>query len=298
METPLSFSQRAGYTPVPIELQTESMDKTLRGDLWNLLLEYYFDFIYYESGYSRDLYNRNLPTRYAKGFKLAQGLWRDFFHKGVDRISPTIWDFKQTVHGWYDKAEWYRVYDLIEFVFGELEDPVETEDFTGALNEILEQSRAGYRMIGGLITPITDSASLQAVEAALQQTGDRFGGARAHLEAALRLMSDREHPDWRNSIKESISAVEALCALIAEDSSSSLGGAIKLIQKKGTVPLHPSLAEGFKKLYGYTSDGDGIRHAMMDEPAIAFEDALYMLASCSAFVSYLIVKADKSGLFH
>ena len=297
MATPLSFSQRAGYTPVPIELQTESMDRVLRSDLWNLLLEYCFDFIYYDNSFHRELYNKNIPLERVEGFWFAQSLWKDFFHQGLDRIPRTVWAFKQAVRDWYDKAEWYRVYDLIEFIFGELEDPAEIEDFTGALNEILEQNRAGYRMVGGLITPITDSASLQAVEAALQQTGDRCGGARAHLEAALRLMSDRERPDWRNSIKESISAVEALCALIAGDSCASLGGALKLIQKKGTVPLHPSLASGFEKLYGYTSDGDGIRHAMMDEPDLAFEDALYMLASCSAFVSYLIVKADKSGLF-
>lgn len=35
---------------------------------------------------------------------------------------------------------------------------------------------------------------------------------------------------------------------------------------------------------------------MMSEPNLDQEDALYMLVICSAFVNYLIVKADKSGL--
>ena len=122
MATPLSFSQRAGYTPVPIELQTESMDRVLRSDLWNLLLEYYFNFIYYKPYDHRYLYDRNVAIDRVDGFDLAQSLWKDFFHQGLDRIPRTVWAFKQAVRDWYDKAEWYRVYDLIEFIFGELED--------------------------------------------------------------------------------------------------------------------------------------------------------------------------------
>jgi hypothetical protein len=49
-------------------------------------------------------------------------------------------------------------------------------------------------------------------------------------------------------------------------------------------------------MYGYTSDAQGIRHALMDEPNLSFEDAKFMLVSCSAFVNYLIAKAAKAGI--
>jgi hypothetical protein len=55
--------------------------------------------------------------------------------------------------------------------------------------------------------------------------------------------------------------------------------------------LHPALAEGLSKLYGWTSDAEGIRHALMDEPSLSFAEAKYMLVSCSAFVNYLTAKA-------
>lgn len=60
--------------------------------------------------------------------------------------------------------------------------------------------------------------------------------------------------------------------------------------------MHSDLKEAFKKLYGYTSDADGIRHALMDESNLDFEDAKFMLVSCSAFTNYLIAKAAKSNI--
>lgn len=47
-------------------------------------------------------------------------------------------------------------------------------------------------------------------------------------------------------------------------------------------------------LYGYISDANGIRHAgNIGGPSSTFEEAKFMLVSCSAFVNYLIaVSAD------
>jgi hypothetical protein len=50
---------------------------------------------------------------------------------------------------------------------------------------------------------------------------------------------------------------------------------------------------GFASLYGYTSDNQGIRHAHLNEPSSKPDEAeaLFMIGSCAAFVSYLINKA-------
>jgi len=110
----------------------------------------------------------------------------------------------------------------------------------------------------------------------------------------LNKLSDKKNPDYRNSIKESISAVESICQQITQDPKAELGKALKTIKTK--LSIHGALEQGFIKIYGYTSDGDGIRHALMDEPNLDQEDALYMLITCSSFVNYLIIKANKIGL--
>ena len=60
------------------------------------------------------------------------------------------------------------------------------------------------------------------------------------------------------------------------------------------------MKEAFIKLYHYTSGADGIRHAigLLEEPNLSFEDAKFMLVSCSTFINYLISKASKAGLFN
>jgi len=52
--------------------------------------------------------------------------------------------------------------------------------------------------------------------------------------------------------------------------------------------LHPALKGAFDKLYGYTSDADGIRHALLEEDKVTFEQAKFMLVVCSAFTNYVV----------
>jgi len=49
-------------------------------------------------------------------------------------------------------------------------------------------------------------------------------------------------------------------------------------------------------IYGYTNDEGGIRHSMLDEAKVDFEDSKFMLVACSAFVNYLIMKTEKAGI--
>jgi len=121
------------------------------------------------------------------------------------------------------------------------------------------------------------------VEDALSQ--DISHGVREHIEAAARHHSNREAPDYRNSIKESISAVEAAVSSVLGKKSYGIRP-IKVVAEE--LGLHPALIQGFVKLYGYTSDADGIRHALMDKANITQEDAKYMLVSCAAFSNYLL----------
>ncbi len=129
----------------------------------------------------------------------------------------------------------------------------------------------------------------------LQHQRDRvLGGAYTHLRAALEKLSDREEPDYRNSIKESISAVESVARAIASDEKATLGDALKVLESK--IDIHKSLKSAFSSLYGYTSDEEGIRHALNDAPNVDFDDAKFMLVTCSAFVSFLLGKCAKVGI--
>ena len=124
---------------------------------------------------------------------------------------------------------------------------------------VLATEMAAYRFIDGKIIDITGEQEREMLEEALGDT--RFAGVLSHLERALALLADRKQPDYRNSIKESISAVEAMARVVSGNDKATLGEALKLLEKSGK--LHAALKDGFSKLYGYTSDEHGIRHAML-----------------------------------
>ncbi|WP_198032458.1 AbiJ-NTD4 domain-containing protein, partial [Aerolutibacter daejeonensis] len=189
----------------------------------------------------------------------------------------------------YFSSPWNECYDMIEFCVS-----YAPENMSKALvrmsNRVLEEHISGYRLINGQIAPITSEDEISSIESAIGNSALN-AGARAHFRSALEKLSDRAAPDHRNSIKESISAVEAVCQQITGAPSATLGQALKPLEDKGLI--HPALKSALSKLYGYTSDSGGIRHAMLEETSITFVDSKFMLVACTAFVNYLI---DKSRL--
>ncbi len=63
------------------------------------------------------------------------------------------------------------------------------------------------------------------------------------------------------------------------------------------IQLHSVLKGGLEKIYGWTSDDGGIRHALMEgDTPPTFADAKFMLVACSALMNYLTTKAAENGL--
>jgi hypothetical protein len=61
-------------------------------------------------------------------------------------------------------------------------------------------------------------------------------------------LSDRRTPDYRNSVKESIYAVESLVATLVGIEKGTLGQWIKKLEEE--IGLHPALWTAFSSLYG------------------------------------------------
>ncbi|MDX1996106.1 MAG: hypothetical protein SF066_00185 [Thermoanaerobaculia bacterium] len=272
-----SFSQRQGLKPVAEVAQVGAMSAELRNSLWNALDEA----IWSTQGFLR---SHRYETARMEAFSRA--LWADYFKKPVDsrpgsgspsRGSHILKEIREYFFG----CEWYEVYDLLEFVvrIQSIEEPHLPDE----LNQVLSRELSGYRFIDGTLAEITDPQESQMLVETLADT--RFAPVTSHLKRGLHLLADRKQPDYRNSIKESISAVEAMARIVSKNPKATLGEALKVLEKNGH--LHAALKEGFAKLYGYTSDEAGIRHAMLEEPNLDQSDARYFLLSCTSFINYL-----------
>lgn len=278
------FSQRMGIKPVKTVIQVDSIDDDLRNSLWNALCLFYW----------REVRARRISDSTNSDIKiLLMKLWVHYFKKPIDTLSEFWPDVRGEIRDYFFNCEWYEVYDFIEFIANHYPDHRVNQEFMNFCNVLLERELSAYRFVGGRITQITSEEEISEIEEALEISG-RLKPVYTHLKRALALLADRKSPDYRNSVKESISAVEAICKLITKKEKATLGQALNEIADK--VDLHPALRNAFSSLYGYTSDAEGIRHALLDEPKLSFEDAKFMLVSCSAFINYLFSKLSKAGI--
>lgn len=274
----MRFSQRIGKREVKTELDKEGLSSELKNSLWTLVLELVIN-------------AKSNEKRYGEAqsdlFSYFKDLWIFFYKRPIDNLpySYGTVEFREAisiVRDWYFKADWDLVLDFIEFT-SEYE-----PNFKDICNSFLKRELSAYRFVNGKLVEINSKEEIIEVETAIKNS-DKFSSVKTHITTALDLLSDKKKPDYRNSIKESISAVESLAKIITKNDKTTLGQALKEIESKHNIPS--SLKTAFSALYGYTSDEGGIRHSLIETGVtVDIEEARFMLIACSAFINYLISK--------
>lgn len=286
------FSEAHGMGSCVTQMQLDDLDDRTRNILFNIIsvsLYRYFNRDKFYDRYGSPLYNQEnqlcqLIFTYVLGIRFNASLHYDM-HNLIPYIEKII-----------SNAPYNEVFDLLEKLYTyHYHDIQQKEPIDQIINSVFEQEYVGYRFVDGRIVPITDENEIKSIEDACS---GEFEGPRTHIKKAVGFIADRERKDYKNCIKESISAVESICSIIAGQKKSSLDDALKNLQKKG-VKIHPQLELAFSKLYAYTNSEKGVRHANgMFESEVTFEEAKFMLVSCSAFVNYLTANYGKVGGEH
>jgi len=293
------FSERYGYadTKDKRSLYKEYVDSRLINRIWNR-----FESFVFMNGYN---------SREVK--KILIKIWDNLLGKDLAEIKR-LWDcppnisrtesdevtiynntlqlVKTNLFSSFNE-KWYAIYDFIEFFLNTFKGKKLKDKLRSSLNKVFEEEQVPYRIIEIYVVPIEENLEIDDINSVLQKIDeeDKFLPVRKHIKKALEHISRKPNPDYKNSIKESISAVEAIARILTEE-KRSLGELIN------NLNIHKSLIKGFKSLYGWTSDDEGIRHSFYKgEPLSAnFEEARYMLVTCSAFVNYLIEKYRKGEI--
>jgi len=178
------------------------------------------------------------------------------------------------------QLEWNKVYDFLEFLISVNAYDQNKNNFIDKLNQVFIDERAPYKIIDGLVVPLVSEIEVEEVEKAIE---GKYAAVSGHIKKALELYRKRPTADYENSIKESISAVEALARIILKKPSATLG------HLADQLNIHPAFRDAIKKLYGWTSDEGGIRHSDNNKKLNVDEkEARYMLVQCSALVNYTI----------
>lgn len=273
------FSERYGFKSVREVIQVDSMDDALRSGVWSIIKMHVWDHV------ERPKYGYNLVDGHNHYVvDLLKKLWLNYFKYPLDTLGDSWATVQPGLRKHFFGCQWYEVYDFVEFIATAYARRGFKEPFIADCNSLFAREVSAYRFVDDIVVRITTDAEIQAIERALDEAE---GGVRIHLQRSLELLSSRSAPDYRNSIKESISAVESLVAIVL-GAKGTLGQLLKKMEEdKG---LHTALKSAFSNLYGYTSDEGGIRHALLEKESVDYEEAIFFNVVCSAFISYVYGK--------
>lgn len=239
----------------------------LEEDLSDFDLFLIVDNFYYDSS----LYNYNLFTI-------------DINKLNMNKMTTLIMEYYKQIE------EWYIIFDFIEFLLktNNISEKLKS-DLIVMINDDFKKHNAQYNIINKSIVPLNNKNEINEIEQALN-LDDEFLNVKILINKSLELLSNRENPDYENSIKEAIGAVESL-SMILTGEKESLG---KLTNK---LKVHPAFKGALNKLFGWTSADGNIRHGSSEKPSREYyNEAKFMIVTCSAYINYIIAEHAEGNI--
>ena len=280
----LTFSQRCGYEPLPEPMQLEELSDDLRREIWNATREFL------ESQIQPNPFRRVYFIKEACRF--IERVLGKLLKKPEDEIDTSYEKVINPLKDWILRGRFNVVLDLAQFMvndrkYGEkLVKPIGESFEICAAAYYLDISSRPYRFF-----PRSNEAQGEATQKSIKTIRDGgMEGAATHLRDAAAHINARQFAD---SISDSIHAVESVARRI-DPKSNTLGDALKALEKKGLL-TNGQLKTGFEKIYAYTNNEEGIRHAQVfkDSPDVGLDEAMFMFGACASFAAYLVNKHHK-----
>jgi hypothetical protein len=290
MESVDRFSIREGCADPHNILLFQKMTKQLINKIWNCIYQLYL----FDSKNNNNFtgFNHRLDSDFTIKKRLYYDIWAYFLAFQIDQRPYSIEEVDEEIKKAVN-AKWYRIYELVEFIIEREMKNSLTDNFIIKLNQILEEEHSAYRFSNQIFTSIINENEIESVSNALNTF---FSPSQEFIKKAFIEFSNLKNPDYPNTIKDSLCAVESLCKIIANNGAKTLPDTLPILKNEANIELHPSLAKSLDSLYGYRNVKSGVSHGGTVQSNEGFEEAKFFLITCSEWINYLTEKAIKKGI--
>jgi len=277
----LTFEQREGVAPLPRQLELGEISNELRAIVWHI-----FD-VHIEAK-SSSMGGASWIDDPWKSILREKWVFRDHrLEPYSSRYKDRMADLKKVV----EYGDYGQFLGLLEWILRRQACP---KKFRDHVTWALVKAKSAYRVIDGdTILAISDEAEAETMNKVLGELkAAGLTAPRTHLKRSAEHLTAGL---WADAVRESVHAVESVARLLSPG-ETGLGPALHSLEKAARI--HPALKAGFKSIYGYSSDEQGIRHPLVEDHAAQVDetDAIFMLGACASFVSYLIGKGRHAGI--
>ena len=269
----LTFSQAQGYEELPQPLKLEELNQEARTQLWSVLYHYVSKSSDYYVGGAWE--------------SILRALHMDFHRLPLDEFNDDFQHFTNEYKSFFMYETFNRVFDLLQTIMRYQQC---SPAFIKTIANTFQRCRLAYVVDTShpptIYPAATEDEGKAVIQATRELTKAGLTGAVSHLQQASNCINAGDYP---GAVRESIHAVESTARQI-DPKARTLEPALKTLEEAGA--LHPALKQAFSNLYGYTSDEQGIRHALIDNPRsnVGQDEAIFMLGACASFSSYLARK--------
>ena len=215
----------------------------------------------------------------------------------------TAWAWTQ-IYSELTCLDWEKAYDFCERIYSHLTQDVQhymldertittkaqaQAFFAEELQRLFEEESLGYEFRDGLVQKRGKPHTTDQVHKAERTLVDqRLDAARMHFSKALGYFRDRKKPDYANTVKEAVCAVEAAAKeLFAQSNAKTLGEFINwaVSEKQNLVPK--MIGQTFIGLYGFRGSGEGVTHGATSGGAVTAELSEYVLGVAASQILLL-----------
>lgn len=158
------------------------------------------------------------------------------------------------------------------------------------MQRLFEEEGLAFEFTDGLVRRRGRKHTVEVTTRAQVVLGDlRLAGARKHYDKALSFFRNPTKPDYENSVKEAVCAVEAAGkSLFPVAKAATLGDFAKWLGATKDISVPKALIQTITGIYAYRSGGDGVGHGGSAGGAATAEVAEYVLAVCASQIIYLV----------
>lgn len=280
----LNFSQREGYEDLPSAMRPEELSNDLRRQIFNFVRS----ILAKQSWRGEEIRFKN--PDFVRFLEQILGAYQRI---PENHVSTSYRDVIRVIEQILLKGVFNRVLDFLELFINKFHN---SHDVGEPIAQTFKDQVAYYRLD---LTkepyhffPIASQEQGESTQQSLETLMlHERNGASSHLRQAAEHINAKQFSD---SIVDSIHAVESVARQIDQSANSNLERALSSLERGG-IKWHPALKTALIKLYGYTSDEEGLRHALIERSSadVNEDDAIFMFGACASFAAYLSKKHRK-----
>ena len=126
-------------------------------------------------------------------------LWANFFNEPLEAVDDYWNNVLSNLRKRFSKFQWFEVFDFVEFIANNYRIVLFIVSLLPHVTIFLKREMSAYRFVGNTISQITEKQEIETIDQALAAAN---APVRTHLQRSLEMLSARQNPDYRNSIKE------------------------------------------------------------------------------------------------